>query len=148
MKYEIYKEKNIKISIKAIDNIIEKFSKLFKIDKDTNLSLAFVSSAQIKKMNFLYRKKNKPTDVLSFATKFDSKKIKNISAPEDLLGEVFICYAIAKQQAKEQKKTIQEVINKLLIHGLVHLVGYDHIIDKDWIEMQKVEDKLFKISTK
>lgn len=143
MKYEIYKEKNIKISSKEIDNIIDKFSRLFKIDKDTNLSLAFVSPAQIKKLNFLYRKKNKSTDVLSFATKFDSKKVKNISTPEDLLGEIFICYEVAKQQAKEQKKTIQEVISRLLIHGLVHLVGYDHIADKDWIKMQKMEDQLF-----
>src|SRR3989344_711448 len=84
-----------------------------------NISIAFVSSDEIKKLNQKYRKKNKPTDVLSF--KLDEK---------DCLGEIVICPEVVKKE--------EEKIERMLIHGILHILGYEHEKSKKEAEMMRV----------
>ena len=87
-----------------------------------NLSLAFVSSKEIQKINKKYRKKNKPTDVLSFEKVFHFK---------DNFSEVIICPEVVKQSLKNPNKAIfKKELAKVLTHGILHTLGYDHEVSK------------------
>jgi len=88
------------------------------------LSLAFVGKAEIKKLNKRFRKKNKPTDVLSF-------ELRPEGYPENYLGEIIICPEVVK----EKKEDIIEVF----VHGTLHLCGYDH--EKSEKEAEIMEKK-------
>jgi probable rRNA maturation factor len=83
------------------------------------LSIVLVSDAQIRRLNKLYRNKDKPTDVLSFPI---GEKVNGWF----ILGDVVISVDTAKRQAKELGYSLEEELKRLLVHGLVHLLGYDH----------------------
>jgi probable rRNA maturation factor len=85
------------------------------VKKKWTVSISFVSRSEMKKLNKKYRKKNKPTDVLSFSMK-EGK----------LLGDVVICPSIAKVNAVKYGSTFRSEIARLVVHGLLHLLGYDH----------------------
>jgi len=94
------------------------------------LSLVFITASKISKLNKLYRKIDKPTDILSFPLSKNT-------------GEIFICPSETKKMAKEFNRSYDNFLSFLFIHGLVHLKGYDH-----GEEMEKIEKKFrlkFKI---
>lgn len=94
--------------------------------KNLNLSIAFVSKARIKALNKKYRKINKPTDVLSF----------NYGSA----GEIVICPEQVKKNAKEYCSPYKRELAKVLIHGILHLLSYDHEKSKKEAEiMQRKE---------
>jgi rRNA maturation RNase YbeY len=84
------------------------------------LSLALVGDAEIRKLNARYRGKDYATDVLSFPAGNES------SAPVHLLGDVVISLDKTRAQAKERGRSVDEELAILLIHGIIHLLGYDH----------------------
>ncbi len=99
------------------------------------ISVALISDKEIKEYNRVYRKKNKVTDVLSF-----------ILGEDDTLGEVLISLEQAKRQAKQNKKTIKSELQWLTVHGILHLLGFDHEISKKEEERQKEEEqKILKL---
>jgi len=103
-------------------------------------TLLLSGNKEIKKLNKKFRKKNKSTDVLSFPfyKKKDLKaKLKN--EKEIYLGDIII--NLNKIKNKKNKKMFKWEFNKLWIHGLVHLFGYDHKKDKDFSKMIKIEKK-------
>lgn len=97
-----------------------------------NVSIAFVAKSEIQKLNKKFRGIGKPTDVLSFSAQGGPAW-----GGEDILGEVVICPEIVK----EKKETIEEV----LVHGILHLCGYDHEKSRKEAErMEKREEKYLK----
>lgn len=82
---------------------------------EKHISIALVSSLEMKKLNWRYRHKNKDTDVLSFKVN-----------TEDTLGEVIICLSRARLQAKEKQHSLKKELQILTIHGILHILGYDH----------------------
>jgi probable rRNA maturation factor len=84
------------------------------------LSLALVENSEIQTLNAKYRKKDYPTDVLSFPVEDP------LPAKERLLGDVVISVQKAKEQAKQGRRSLDEEMMTLLIHGVLHLLGYDH----------------------
>jgi len=107
-------------------------SRELKIKKKYNVSVAFVNKAQITELNKRFRKKNKVTDVLSFI------------GEDDFLGEIIICINQAKKQAKEFGHSYHREIQFLLIHGLLHLLGYTHRIKKNKKKMEALQNKIIK----
>jgi probable rRNA maturation factor len=104
---------------------------------ESELSLALVGNAAIAKLNKKYRRKSKPTDVLSFPAATAAN-----GAPR-LLGDVVISIDKAREQAKAGGWTLAEEIDRLLIHGIVHLLGYDHERSaKDARVMRALEKKI------
>jgi probable rRNA maturation factor len=93
--------------------------RLLKCD-NAELSLALVGNSEIRKLNAKYRGKNYATDVLSFPTG------DHLPHPARLLGDVVISLDKTRAQAREHGRTIKEEMAVLLIHGIVHLLGYDH----------------------
>lgn len=101
------------------DQITNLVSKKLKLNKKYFFEVHFVSKYMIKKINNCYRNKNYVTDVISFS--FFNKPFHN-----PLLGEIFICYDQAVSQAKCYGKTLVREISFLFLHGLLHLLDYDH----------------------
>ena len=103
-------------------------------------TLLLAANKEIKKLNKKFRKKNKITDVLSFPfqKKNELKRILKVEK-EIYLGDIIINYNKIKS-----KKNFHLEFNKLWIHGLIHLFGYDHKTEKDFREMNRVEKKFTK----
>jgi len=101
-----------------VSNILKKMS------KSGDVSVALVDDKEIKKLNKRYRKKNAVTDVLSFSNLDGGRLI--MPESNNYLGEVIIGYNQMKRQAKEQGCLERRELLILLIHGVLHLLGYDH----------------------
>ncbi|MBT4849997.1 rRNA maturation RNase YbeY [Candidatus Parcubacteria bacterium] len=108
----------------------------FKIKKQ--ISIALISSKEIKALNKVYRKKDIATDVLSF--NLDSREI---------LGEIVICLGQARINAKQKKNTIVSELKLLTVHGILHLLGYDHEKGKKYtIEQEEKEKEILLLLNK
>ncbi len=107
---------------------------------DAVLNLVFVDDKAIKKLNVKYRKRNIPTDVLSFLL-FDEKE----KTHDPLFGEIYISLERAQVQASERNHSFQTELNKLFVHGLLHLLGFDHENEKDFFEMESYENQILKM---
>lgn len=143
LQYEISGALEESIDRKLIKKCVEAFGSAAKIRAKKTFSLAFVDSRVIRKFNRAYRGKDKVTDVLSFAQR-DSDFIS--PGEERELGEILICLARAKSQAKEYGWTLDHEVCRLLIHGLAHLIGYEHegVSKKEEEKMMRFERKVMK----
>jgi len=104
--------------------------------KSDNVAIAFVTDAEIARLNKTYRKKNRPTDVLSFPAQPSAKRPNR----NKFLGDIAIAPAVARRYAKKNGRSLQTEICVLILHGLLHLLGYDHETDRG--QMDRVEHKL------
>jgi probable rRNA maturation factor len=103
------------------------------------LSLALVNNREIRKLNAKYRQKDYPTDVLSFPA------ANELPIGVRLLGDVVISVEKAAEQAKQRGRTLNEEMVTLLIHGIVHLLGYDHERSpKDARIMGRLEKRIYR----
>lgn len=129
---------------KLLNRVFFNALKELKYKKDIDLSLVFVSDKEIKKLNKMYRKKDKVTDILTF--KFTPAFSENFILPKKLekgiFGEIFISYPQAKRQAKIRKHSIDKEEALLLTHGILHLFDFDHKTEKEKIKMKKFEEKI------
>lgn len=107
------------------------------------VSISLVNNIEIQKINQQYRNKNKPTDVLSFS-QLEGEEIPRLKEEPLILGDIFISYEFAKKQSKELNHTFYEELLRLIIHGLYHLLGYDHERSKE--EEKIMFDKEIQIS--
>lgn len=108
----------------AIFNVL--FQK--RVKGKVEVSIAIVGNRQMKKLNQQYRNINTSTDVLSFSLseQLDGKVF--VAPPDDTLhlGDIVVCYPEAVEEASEQNKMVDDKINELIEHGLLHLLGYHH----------------------
>ncbi len=115
----------------------KKFSKLLKHrlfkKKSKNLTIFLTNNKKMKILNKKFRNKNNETDVLSFPFHQNIKKSKNV-----YLGDIAISYEIIKK--RERNSNFLREFDKIWIHGYLHLLGYDHKKEKDFIKMKKIED--------
>lgn len=102
------------------------------------LSLVFVDDHKIRKLNKLFRKIDSPTDVLAFPA---GEKCKDLHI---YLGDVFISFPHAVMQARQHRHAIQSEIVLLIIHGVLHLMGYDHFDKKSKERMWMVQEEALK----
>lgn len=131
--------KDVKFTELSISKIIRYLSakkirnrNLLKEKKE--MTVVFLTTQQMKKINFQYRKKNKPTDILSF-----------LSADSGSLGELLLCPKILKKQAKEHGHSVEAETFYMLVHGILHLLGYDHEESaKEEKLMFRIQDQCFK----
>ena len=128
-----------------INKKIELLNKKNKLYKKNILvcSLLLSGTEEIKKLNKKFRKKNKSTDVLSFPFHKRNQLNNRIKKEKEIyLGDIII--NLSKIKNKKNKTKFQEELNKLWIHGLVHLFGHQHKRDKDFKTMNKIEKKYFE----
>ena len=97
------------------------------------------NNKNIQKLNKLFRKKNKPTDILSFPL---TKKIR--VSKQTYLGDIIISYNFINKPKSLNTKLFKEKLIKLFIHGFLHLLGFDHKKNNDYIKMLKEEEQIYK----
>ena len=132
--------KKIKSSQKFFDNICKKFPKKFRfLNKKAYLTLLLSNNKKIKDLNRKFRKKNKHTDVLSFP--FEQKKG---NLKEIYLGDIIISFNYMNKPKNLNSKEFKQKTIKIFIHGFLHLLGYDHIKEKDYKKMFYMEQKVFR----
>ncbi len=123
---EFYNQTNFDFNVDSLKEIYE-----YLTNKDIELILT--TDEEIQKLNKQFRNKDKPTDVLSFPLE---------DAPNTPLGSIVISIDTAKKQAQKHSHSVEEEIKLLFIHGLLHLLGYDHEIDNG--EMREKEKEIIK----
>ena len=109
---------------------------LREVNEDCELTIRLVDEDESAELNATYRGKNKPTNVLSFP--FDSP----IPMSPMLVGDLVICVPVVAQEAIAQHKLLNNHWAHLVIHGCLHLLGYDHIESDDAEQMEALEIKL------
>ena len=128
-----YKIKNPNIYFK------KKLQKLSTIpsfkNKNQEFSILLTNSKKIRSLNYKFKKKNKPTDVLSFPTQ-------NVFKNNSYIGDIAICFEIINKRSKTSNFFLE--FDKMWIHGYFHLIGYDHKKLKDFQKMSKKENLVLK----
>lgn len=162
MNLDVHNFTQNEIDEKFFESIAEKVLKitgaiLQQAQDKTEISLAIVGDGRMRKLNKMYRGKNRVTDVLSFDNKsvlpylkkafvkIKKNKEEFVLPPDGIkrLGEIIICYPQAKKQAKRQKHSLEKELIILFVHGLLHLLGYDHEKDSRKTEqMMALEVKI------
>jgi probable rRNA maturation factor len=102
------------------------------------LTIRIVDKNEITELNSTYRQKNKPTNVLSFP--FDMPEELDDETP--LLGDIVICAEVIEEEAAEQDKSIESHWAHMVVHGTLHLLGYDHVEDQEAEIMEAEEIKI------
>ena len=116
---------------KFIKNVLEKAGKVTGIE-NKEVAVVLVGENKIRNLNKRYRGKNRVTDVLSFAADDDKEE----------LGDMVICIPRAKKQAREKHYPFEKELAMLLVHGFLHLLGYDHEKKKEAEVMEGLEGKI------
>ena len=112
-------------------------------EKTVSLSLIITDDEAIREINRDYRKKDKPTDVISFA--YREEPFPGIEEQIEELGDIYISIDTARRQASEYEVSLYDEMKRLIIHGILHLVGYDHELSPEEEErMQQKEEELFR----
>ena len=136
--------KNIEYFEKSYQDLLKTTLTTVNYIQNVSVSVVFVSTRNIKKINKKYRGINKPTDVISFAYLDDKNEIINIEDENYKIdiGEIYICYDVAKKNAKKYGNTLTRELNFLFVHGLLHLLGYNHIEKEDEEVMFALQEKI------
>ena len=103
------------------------------VKAETTLTIRIVDEAESQSLNNQYRKKNEPTNVLSF-----------LINDNPLLGDIILCHSVIKKEALAQKKSIDDHYAHLIIHGYLHLIGFDHTKNDDALIMENKEITVLK----
>ena len=134
-----WKKKTKNISV-LFNRILKNFPKKYILkNKKTIITVLLSNNSKIKTLNKIFRKKNKPTDILSFPIK------KKINKNFFYLGDIIISYEFMNRPKKINLTEFKKKVAKIFIHGFLHLKGFDHNNNKDFYIMQKEEVKLYNL---
>ena len=138
--------RKIKSPKKYFSKKLKKISKIvpFFKGKDVTFTIMLTNSLNMKKLNKKFRKHNKSTDVLSFPF-FSSNNLKLIKKKKIYIGDIAASYEIIN--ARSLKNNFLLEFDKVWVHGLLHLLGYNHIKNKDYFKMNNIEKRIINLIT-
>jgi probable rRNA maturation factor len=153
-------QRSIKVNKLKIERLLKKIIRqlsknpLFGFLKHSEISILLIGDKKMKELNLRYRNKNKTTDVLSFPLISENLKRLNFYTTKSfsfsynlLLGDIVINLQQANRQALERGLSLYEEVHQLLIHGFLHLLGYDHEKNKyQAVKMKRLERKLLELT--
>jgi probable rRNA maturation factor len=119
--------------LKLLTDLLNQASKKEGVTSDAELSITFVNNDEIQVINKEYRQKDSPTDVISFAMQESVEgemEIKGADMPV-ILGDIIISIEKTKEQALDYGHSFERELGFLAVHGLLHLLGYDHMTEQD-----------------
>ncbi|MGH1397703.1 MAG: rRNA maturation RNase YbeY [Alphaproteobacteria bacterium] len=114
----------------SIQSVVMAALRGFEVE-ETELSIVLADDAFVRDLNKRYRDKDKPTNVLSFP--------QDTPPPNNMLGDIVLAFETVEREAAEQDKGFAAHFTHLLVHGVLHLLGYDHISDDEAQEMEALE---------
>ena len=129
--------RNKELFFKKICKSFPKKYKFFK--KKVSFTLLLSNNKNIRRLNKLFRNKNKSTDILSFPANKKQKIIKEI-----YIGDIIISYNFIDKPKSQSSKFFKEKLIKIFIHGFLHLLNFNHNKNKDYIKMLKEEELIYK----
>ena len=138
--------KKIKHPKKYFNQKLKKISKIVKFFRGKNITFTILltNSSKMKKLNKKFRKRNKSTDVLSFPF-FSPNNLKSIKEKNFYIGDIAASYEIIESRSKKNNFLLE--FDKVWIHGLLHLVGYNHIKNSDYFKMSMIEKRILNSIT-
>lgn len=147
---EIFDDIESGLDCELIKKVFEEVRKEFSLPQNVYVELTVADGETIREVNKEYRNVDRVTDVLSFPAlevklPFDIKDYPDdidMSTGELMLGEIMLCYDKAVEQSKEYGHSIERESAYLVLHGLLHLMGFDHIEDDDKAIMREEEEKI------
>ena len=133
--------KKIKHPKKYFSQKLKKIAKIINLFKNKNVTFTILltNSLNMKKLNKKFRKRNKSTDILSFPS-FSPKNLKLIKEKKIYIGDLAASYEIINLRSRKKNFFIE--FDKAWVHGLLHLIGYDHIKNQDYYKMNKIEKRI------
>ena len=133
--------KKIKNPKKYLGKKLKKISKIVKFFKGKNITFTILltNSLNMKKLNKKFRNRNKSTDVISFPF-FSPNNLKFTKQKNFYIGDVATSYEIINSRSKKNNFFLE--FDKVWVHGLLHLIGYNHIKNKDYFTMNRIEKKI------
>lgn len=129
-----------------ITNVVQNVAKLAKLPQNSEVSILIVDNNYIQDLNFIYRSKNQPTDVLSFALDefMEEEPDYDFAGGVHLLGDIVISLEKAADQSMEYNHSLERELGYLVAHGMLHLLGYDHDTTEERKTMRDLEDKIMQ----
>ena len=124
---------------KIFSIIAKRTEEILKLEKEYSASVIFVNPEEIHEINKTYRGIDRPTDVISFAL-MDSEDDYEMMEDDNELGDIFINVEAIRNQAKEYGHSLRREVCFLFTHGLLHLLGYDHMEEDEEKEMFALQD--------
>jgi len=136
--------KKIKNPKKYFNEKLKKISKIVKFFKGKNITFTILltNSSKMKKLNKKFRNQNKSTDVLSFPF-FSSNSLKLTKQKNFYIGDIAASYEIINSRSKKNNFLLE--FDKAWVHGLLHLIGYNHTKNKDYFKMNKIEKRILNL---
>lgn len=125
-----------------IVEVLEEAARVHEVDDMTEVSLMFTDDETIHEMNREYRGIDRPTDVLSFALEEGEEEEIYGGPEENLLGDIIISVEMAVRQAEEYGHSVEREMAFLALHGMLHLLGYDHMEEEERQEMRAQEEAI------
>ena len=138
--------KKIKNPKKYFSKKLKKISKIVKFfnGKNITFTILLTNSLNMKKLNKKFRNQNKSTDVLSFPF-LSSNNLKFVKQKKFYIGDIAISYEIINSRSK--KNNFLLAFDKVWVHGFLHLAGYNHVKNKDYFKMNKIEKRILNLIT-
>ena len=137
------RQREVRVAQKPLELFLKKIRSELHLN-GAEVTVAFVSDAEIAKMNAHFRGKHGPTDVLSFPAQNRPRSVRRRRSrsgfKEDTLGDIAIAPATAKRYAKKTGRSLDSELRVLMLHGVLHLLGYDH--ERDRGQMDRLEQRL------
>ena len=129
--------------------VVEKTFHFLEIARELEVNILLTNDATLQDLNHRFRNNNKPTNVLSFSNleEGDDPWLINNEKTPLLLGDIALAYETITEEALKQHKSFDHHLSHLLVHGLLHLLGYDHENEEDATEMENLEVKILSALT-
>ncbi len=125
-----------------LENALQTSGEMERISSETELEVVLTNDEEIHKLNLAYRGKDRPTDVLSFSW---AEAEETFPGESELLGEIIISLDTATRQAEEFGHSLERELAYLTVHGMLHLLGYDHEKEEDKQEMRGEEEHILEL---
>lgn len=125
------------VEISDLQAVADKVLAITETSLESEIGLQIIEDAQMQQLNLQYMGINSPTDVLSFPVPFQNPDTGN-----PYLGDILISYPTAARQAEAAGHPVAEEICLLLVHGILHLLGYDHLTTEDKTAMWDIQDTI------
>ena len=131
----VNQQRRVRVSVRALDEFLAKACKAFRVPSEA-VTVCLVTNAEMTRWNLRYRGKDRPTDVLSFPVDVKPRRARR----EHYLGDIAIAPEVARSNAKKFSRTFGDEMRILILHGILHLMGYDH--ETDTGQMERREERI------
>ena len=132
---------------KLIEKVVSTVLEMEEIKKKLDVYITLTNNENIRKINAEHRQIDRATDVLSFPmfdrTEIDSLKVED--EMEDILGDIIVSVEKVREQAEEYGHSFERELAYLVTHGMLHLLGYDHMIEEEKVVMRKREEEILGV---